>query len=116
MRLGFYINSLSLQAVMEKASDQNGSTKTSSATPPALMSSKAVDSYKQSSPYIKEVIDASRSLLRIVSRELTKNEGLKHAPVRVHFRVISAAMFLLKVSWNPIMLHEYTLFVPIALE
>jgi len=47
--------------------------------------------------YIKEVVDASRSLLTTVVEGLLPGDYLKHAPVRTYFRIISGAMFLLKV-------------------
>lgn len=52
---------------------------------------------KENAPYIKAVVDASRSLLRHVIDGLVPKNGLKHAPVRTHFRILSGAMFLLKV-------------------
>ena len=66
-------------------------------TPPALFSSKLVDVYKQNAPYIAEVVDAARSLLRLATEGLQQNGHLRHAPVRTHFRILSGAMFLLKV-------------------
>ena len=56
-----------------------------------------VDFYKENAVYITEVIEASRNLLRQVVDGLVPNEGLKHAPVRTNFRILSGAMFLLKV-------------------
>lgn len=69
-------------------------------TPPGLFSSKLVDIYKQNDPYIKEVTDAARNLLELAANELRADGGLKHAPVRTHFRVLSGAMFLLKVGFE----------------
>ena len=66
-------------------------------TPPALVSSKVSEMRKENEPYIKAVVDASRSLLRHVIEGLVPKNGLKHAPVRTHFRILSGAMFLLKV-------------------
>ena len=66
-------------------------------TPPALFSSKLVDFRKQNAIYIAEVVEASRNLLRLTVDGLLPNGGLKHAPVRTHFRILSGAMFLLKV-------------------
>lgn len=48
--------------------------------------------------YIKEVVDASRSLLQTVVEGLLPGGYLQHAPVRTYFRIVSGAMFLLKVS------------------
>ena len=65
-------------------------------TPPALFSSKLVDVYHRNIFYINELISASRNILDLAARELGPT-GLKHAPVRTHFRILAAAMFLLKV-------------------
>ena len=65
-------------------------------TPPGLVPSKSVDFKKQNEPHIKEVVDASRSILE-GARQLSANGELRHAPVRTHFRLLAAAMFLLKV-------------------
>ena len=53
--------------------------------------------YSRNQTYIKEVVDASRTILRSVVYDLLPSDYLKHAPVRVYFRIVSAAMFLLKV-------------------
>ena len=71
----------------------------SAQTPPALVSSKTVDVKKQNEPYIKEVVDASRSILDLALKGLRSDGGLRHAPVRTHFRILSGAMFLLKVGF-----------------
>lgn len=55
--------------------------------------------YSRNQAYIKEVVDASRTILRYVVEELLPDDYLKHAPVRVYFRIVSAAMFLLKVCF-----------------
>jgi hypothetical protein len=105
-----YINSLSLQAVLEQGAsitdtdgndqthDNKGQAGNGPQTPPAYFSSKLVDIYKRNAKYIAEVVDASRNLLKLVVDGLVPNNGLKHAPVRTHFRILSGAMFLLKVS------------------
>ncbi len=54
--------------------------------------------YKQNEFYIKECVDASRTLLRHLVDGLFPNDFLKHAPTRTYFRILSGAMFLLKVS------------------
>jgi hypothetical protein len=86
-------------ATSEEASTANngGTPVNSGHTPPALVSSKVVEMRKENAPYIKAVVDASRSLLRHVIDGLVPKNGLKHAPVRTHFRILSGAMFLLKV-------------------
>ena len=100
--LGVYVNSLALQAVLEQWSS-TGSAVTSGpdgsnvGTPSALLPSSLVALYKRNEQYIKEVIEASRNILRIVVEDLLPNDYLKHGPVRMHFRILSGAMFLLKV-------------------
>ena len=80
----------------------SGPSQTSSGhTPPALLSSKLVDLRKENEVYIAEVVDASRNMLRHVINGLVPYDGLRHAPVRTHFRILSGAMFLLKVSHFP---------------
>ena len=66
--------------------------------PPALLSSKLVAFRKENAIYIAEVVDASRSMLRHITEGLVPQNGLRHAPVRTYFRILSGAMFLLKVS------------------
>ena len=103
-----YINSLALQAVVERctsngsnmASNNPGSTsdpltpgprdRTGSIAFSSLMG-------PQDQEYIKEVVEASRNLLRTVVEGLLPGDYLKHCPVRTYFRIISGAMFLLKV-------------------
>ena len=66
--------------------------------PGVILSSSLVEIYKKNECYIREVVDGSRSLLRYVVNDLFPNDYLKHAPVRTYFRILSGAMFLLKVS------------------
>ncbi|KAK0621424.1 hypothetical protein B0T17DRAFT_534001 [Bombardia bombarda] len=107
-----YVNSLSLQAVVERctnnaggASAPGGSVSGSSA--PQL--SPQTQNYYGKLPlgqlggfgaedqeYVKEVVNGSRNLLRTVVEGLLPDDYLKHAPVRTYFRIISGAMFLLK--------------------
>ncbi|MCJ1317801.1 hypothetical protein MMC15_003128 [Xylographa vitiligo] len=100
-----YVNSLSLQAVLEKcattaeetaAANAGGSGGTNGPTAPTLLSSKLVAFRKQNAIYIAEVVDASRSMLRHILDGLVPQNGLRHAPVRTYFRILSGAMFLLK--------------------
>ncbi|CAD6567272.1 MAG: hypothetical protein ASARMPREDX12_000176 [Alectoria sarmentosa] len=95
-----YINSLALQAVMEHwASKANPLPQGESPqSPVSTMSSSYASLYNRNEPYIREVIDSSRTLLRHVLDVLLPDDHLKHAPVRTYFRIISAAMFLLKVN------------------
>jgi hypothetical protein len=48
------------------------------------------------SPYIGEVQDACRAVIRHVVDGLLPDEYLKHCPVRTYFRIISSALILLK--------------------
>lgn len=68
-------------------------------TPGSTLSASFASMYSRNQAYIKEVVDASRTILRYVVEELLPDDYLKHAPVRVYFRIVSAAMFLLKVCF-----------------
>ncbi|MCJ1393524.1 hypothetical protein MMC18_006399 [Xylographa bjoerkii] len=100
-----YVNSLSLQAVLEKcattseevtAANIAGPGGANGPTAPALLSLKLGAFRKQNAIYIAEVVDASRSMLRHILDGLVPQNGLRHAPVRTYFRILSGAMFLLK--------------------
>ena len=108
-----YINSLALQAVVERCtnthlpvSDSSENKRARSTTPnpngaggrdrhPSVAFSHLMA--VQDQEYIFEVVDASRNLLRTVVEGLLPGDYLKHCPVRTYFRIISGAMFLLKV-------------------
>ncbi|KAK4169396.1 hypothetical protein QBC43DRAFT_329834 [Cladorrhinum sp. PSN259] len=108
-----YINSLSLQAVVERCTanagggTNNGGGSVSGGSGPQL--SPQTQNYYGKLPlgqlggfgaedqeYVREVVNGSRNLLRTVVEGLLPNDFLKHAPVRTYFRIISGAMFLLK--------------------
>lgn len=108
-----YINSLSLQAVVERCSchagPHPGAPGESGNDIPIFASSPAIRDYYGKLPlarlggisaadedYIREVVDGSRNLLKTVVEGLLPNEYLKHVPVRTYFRIVSGAMFLLK--------------------
>lgn len=110
-----YVNSLSLQAVVERcaniAAGQTGAVPNnaaSSASTVNQLSPKTQDIYGKmpigniggvsaaDQEYIREVMEGSRNLLRTVVEGLLPDDYLKHAPVRTYFRIISGAMFLLK--------------------
>ncbi|MCJ1401043.1 hypothetical protein MMC11_004255 [Xylographa trunciseda] len=100
-----YVNSLSLQAVLEKCATASeevttantaGSVSVNGPVTPALLSSKLVAFRKQNAVYLAEVVDASRSMLRHIIDGLVPHNGLRHASVRTYFRILSGAMFLLK--------------------
>lgn len=99
-----YINSLGLQAVVEGwkhlfkvAADQpDGAPATAGKSGPP--GAKLVEVYRDNKEYVEEVADASRSVLRTMLNGFYKDGSLRNAPVRIYFRTLSAAMFLLKVS------------------
>lgn len=107
-----YVNSLSLQAVVERCTSNAGGA----AAPGGIVSGQSAlqlspqtQNYygklplgqlggftAQDQEYVKEVVNGSRNLLRTVVEGLLPGDYLKHAPVRTYFRIISGAMFLLK--------------------
>lgn len=102
-----YVNSLSLQAVVERSSANAGTGGLPSGNQAPL--SPETQSYYGKLPlarlggfgaadqeYVREVVEGSRNLLRTVVEGLLPGNYLKHAPVRTYFRIISGAMFLLK--------------------
>ncbi|SPQ22947.1 3474b245-7b01-4a3c-9c9f-95d544fee2d3 [Thermothielavioides terrestris] len=107
-----YINSLSLQAVVERCTSNAGGGSgpggsVSGVSGPQL--SPQTQNYYGRLPlgqlggfgvedqeYVREVVNGSRNLLRTVVEGLLPGDYLKHAPVRTYFRIISGAMFLLK--------------------
>ena len=107
-----YVNSLSLQAVVERCTSNAGGGSApggsvSGNSAPQL--SPQTQNYYGKLPlgqlggfgaedqeYVKEVVNGSRNLLRTVVEGLLPHDYLKHAPVRTYFRIISGAMFLLK--------------------
>ncbi|EGS20814.1 putative specific RNA polymerase II transcription factor [Thermochaetoides thermophila DSM 1495] len=107
-----YINSLSLQAVVERctsnASGGGGAGGSVSGQSGSTLSPQTQNYYgklplgqlggfgAEDQEYVREVISGSRNLLRTVVDGLLPGEYLKHAPVRTYFRIISGAMFLLK--------------------
>jgi hypothetical protein len=104
-----YINSLSLQAVVERCTNNAGNTASSgNGLQPTHLSPQTMINYGKlplgqlggftvhDQEYVREVVDGSRNLLRTVVEGLLPGGYLKHAPVRTYFRIISGAMFLLK--------------------
>ncbi|KAI9793100.1 MAG: hypothetical protein M1816_000998 [Peltula sp. TS41687] len=113
--LTVYINSLALQAVVERCANGGANNNASSQNlePPGMTTpegfsprsrayagnipySTVAGLYGGDQGYIKEVVDASRNLLRTVVDGLLPGGYLQHAPVRTYFRIVSGAMFLLK--------------------
>jgi hypothetical protein len=110
-----YVNSLSLQAVVERCTNNpishahDGSHTNHASGPSNGELSPESRNYYGKLPlarlgnygaadqgYVREVVDGSRNLLRTVVEGLLPGGYLKHAPVRTYFRIISGAMFLLK--------------------
>jgi hypothetical protein len=104
-----YVNSLSLQAVVERCTNNAGNIQAGNNTGSVNGLSPQTQNYYGKLPltrlggfspadqeYVKEVVDGSRNLLRTVVEGLLPDNYLKHAPVRTYFRIISGAMFLLK--------------------
>lgn len=92
-----YIYSLALQAVLGHWASNAAP---GNEEPTSYNSFSAL--YKRNQRYIAEVVKAARNLLRYVVDGLLPDDYLKHAPVRTHFRILSGAMFLLKVfpTWR----------------
>ncbi|CCU75203.1 Fungal Zn binuclear cluster domain containing protein/C6 transcription factor [Blumeria hordei DH14] len=111
-----YVNSLSLQAIVERCTNHAGlhadvqrNNNNNNGTAGVSVLSPETQSYYGKLPLarlggfsaadqdcVREVVDGSRNLLRIVVEGLLPNNYLKHAPVRTYFRIICGAMFLLK--------------------
>lgn len=108
-----YINSLSLQAVVERCTSNAGGGGTASGGSVSGNSAPQLSPQTQNfygklplgqlggftaedQEFVKEVVNGSRNLLRTVVEGLLPGDYLKHAPVRTYFRIISGAMFLLK--------------------
>ncbi|KAI8628561.1 hypothetical protein F5Y19DRAFT_464943 [Xylariaceae sp. FL1651] len=111
-----YVNSLALQAVVERCTTNATGASSSS---DGLHVPRGANGNPELSPqtqnylgnlpighlgrfgaedqeYVKEVVTGCRNLLGTVVDGLFKGGYLKHAPVRTYFRIISGAMFLLK--------------------
>lgn len=106
-----YINSLSLQAVVERCTNNAGGPLNGSGTaanPAPQLSPQTILTYGKlplgqlggftihDQECVREVVEGCRNLLRTVVEGLLPGGFLKHAPVRTYFRIISGAMFLLK--------------------
>lgn len=108
-----YVNSLSLQAVVERCTsnaipNNSGPAHNGNVTTNAPLSPETQQFYGKlpltrfggfgadDQTYVREVVNGSRNLLRTVVEGLLPGDYLKHAPVRTYFRIISGAMFLLK--------------------
>ncbi|KAG9201264.1 hypothetical protein G6514_005812 [Epicoccum nigrum] len=90
-----YLNSLALQAVVERCThdaESNPPNNTGGAIPFSTLT-RWVENDRH---YIDEVIDASRNVLKVVVDGLYPGDYLRHAPVRTFFRIVSVAIILLK--------------------
>ena len=104
-----YIYSLALQAVLEHWTTNAGASSEPQRTQMSLSGI-----YRRNEYYIKEVVKAARNLLRLVVEGLLPDNYLRHAPVRTHFRILSGAMFLLKVWYLIESFYAYA--CPLTLE
>ncbi|ETS75503.1 hypothetical protein PFICI_12447 [Pestalotiopsis fici W106-1] len=108
-----YVNSLALQAVVERSTSNAGNPHNTLANFNSTMGLAPTQTQTQNllgalplgtlggfgaedQEFIKEVVNGCRNLLRTVVDGLLPGGYLKHAPVRTYFRIISGAMFLLK--------------------
>ena len=98
---GMFINSLALQAVLEKAvaskHEPDAEKPAESNTPPAFFATEVRRFHARNMVYIKEAIDGARAILTMAIDVLWPSGGLTHAPARTFFRILGAAVFLLKV-------------------
>jgi hypothetical protein len=85
-----YINSLALQAVAERQSSQI-----------VGIDGQAVRISDEESIYIEHVVDASKAILNYTIYEFAPRGYLRLSPVKVFLRIISAAVFLVKVISSP---------------
>lgn len=100
-----YINSLALQAIIDRCTttqplqppvDKDKKPPTTSAPPEQPSFAILMKSNHRDLPFITEVVDASRCVLTTIVERMAPTSELKHAPVRIYLRILSAAMFLLK--------------------
>ncbi|PYH43777.1 Zn(II)2Cys6 transcription factor domain-containing protein [Aspergillus saccharolyticus JOP 1030-1] len=98
-----YVNSLALQAVVDRwTTMSNEAAQSQISRPNAGPSASGVgfhvlmELYRVNEPYIQEVVDASRKILQTVLDVLVPGDHLKHAPVRTCFRILSGMIFILK--------------------
>ena len=101
MYLGIYVNSLALQAVVDRWTTMSNEAaqagKPGSAASGGGWFQVLMELYRVNEPYIQQVVDASRKILQIVLDRLVPAGHLKHAPVRTCFRILSGMIFILKV-------------------
>lgn len=83
-----YINSLAIQALVERVSGRSGPTVW-------LDYDFLRNEYAQDFKFIHEVTEASCDILSVAVK-LGESGNLRHCPVRIFLRVVSASIFLLK--------------------
>jgi hypothetical protein len=84
-----HINSLALQAVAERESNQA-----------VGIDGQVLRILEEDGIYIEQVLDASKSILNYMIYEFAPHGYLRCSPVKVFLRIISAALFLVKVPLN----------------
>ncbi|KAF8460515.1 hypothetical protein BDZ91DRAFT_739034 [Kalaharituber pfeilii] len=97
-----YINSLALQAIIDRCTTAslqpplNSNIKQCSTSSEQPSFAALMQTYSGDLAFITEVVDAARCVLTTVVERMASTGELKHAPVRIYLRILSAAMFLLK--------------------
>ncbi|OQD86670.1 hypothetical protein PENANT_c007G10414 [Penicillium antarcticum] len=98
-----YINSLALQAVVDRWTTMSNESAQSQAGRPGSGPSNSsgwfqtlMELYRVNEHYIQEVIDSSRKILTTVLEGLVPEGRLRHAPIRTFFRILSGMIFILK--------------------
>lgn len=87
-----YINSLAVQAVVERALK----IANPSSGPTEFRMTFVFESHSVDFPFIQDVVSGSREILKAVLA-LNEEGVLKYCPVRIFSRIISASILLLKV-------------------
>ncbi|RPA87390.1 hypothetical protein BJ508DRAFT_59264 [Ascobolus immersus RN42] len=87
-------NSLALQAVVERCT--SSATAGNPKQPPSHSFAALMQMYSGDVEFINELVDAARCMLTTVVEKMMPGDELRHAPVRIYLRILSAAMFLLK--------------------
>ncbi|KAF1982456.1 hypothetical protein K402DRAFT_195474 [Aulographum hederae CBS 113979] len=107
-----YVNCLALQAVVERCThntpakayaqlqdlnSSSGNNRSPSKEDGGAIPAETLKKWMEHDRYyVGEVVDACRSVLKVVVEGLYPDEYLKHVPVRTYFRIISVTIILLK--------------------